>query len=98
MRQETATEKDNTIKDNPIEKDQNGETIDGLIARLGGLGEGTQSPNLCELLVEHLEAARRERLASMRVEYALTLEQAIDSLACVPDGDDAMRSTGRCGV
>jgi hypothetical protein len=68
-----------------VQQDQQLKTLGHLIAELGGPDEGTQSEGPCEALVEHLEAARRELLASMPVEYGVSLEQALQAVGCVPD-------------
>jgi hypothetical protein len=60
-------------------------SLDELIAGLGGANGGTQSTGPCGLLVEHLQAARRSLLGSMRGEYGLSLEQAKESVACISD-------------
>jgi hypothetical protein len=74
MRQATSTEQQKHLK-----------ALDRFIAELGGLDEGNQNEGPCSVLVEHLEAARRELLASMPVEYGLSLEQAMQAVGCVPD-------------
>ncbi|HXP83245.1 MAG TPA: hypothetical protein VN841_00905 [Bryobacteraceae bacterium] len=60
-------------------------SLDGLIAGLGGAAGGTRSTGPCGLLMEHLQAARRGLLGAMRGEYVLNLEQAKESVACIPD-------------
>ncbi len=58
--------------------------LDDLIASLGGGNDpGRHSKGSCDLLLEHLAAARRYRLGSMRSEYAASLEQAKSSIACI---------------
>jgi hypothetical protein len=64
--------------------------LDELIADLGGADTGTQSKGPCGLLLEHmllehLQAARRDLLGSMPAEYSLSLQQARESVACIPD-------------
>jgi hypothetical protein len=59
--------------------------LNELIAGLGGTVTGSQSAGACGLLLEHLNAARRGRLGSMREEYVASLKQAIDSIACILD-------------
>lgn len=54
--------------------------LDEVIARLPG-----NVP--CELLHEHLGAARRNLLACAHLEYALNLEQALDSVRCIRTKD-----------
>jgi hypothetical protein len=60
-------------------------SLDDMIAGLGGAVSGRQTTGPCGLLLEHLEAARRGLLGSMRGEYSLSLEQARESVACIPD-------------
>jgi hypothetical protein len=59
--------------------------LDKLIADLGGSDSGTHSEGRCGLLLEHLQAARRDLLGSMPGEYGLSLQQAEESLDCIPD-------------
>jgi hypothetical protein len=54
--------------------------LDELIARLG-----SRSGAPCDLLIEHLRAARCNLLGSMLGEYSLSLKEAIGSLACISD-------------
>jgi hypothetical protein len=68
-----------------MEPNKDLKSLDELIAGLGGAGSGTQSTGPCGLLVEHLQAARRGLLGSMRGEYGLSLQQAKESVACIPD-------------
>ena len=58
-------------------------SIEDLIAHLGGVEIGTQSEGSCGLLLEHLEAARRDLLGSMRAEYNSSLQFAKESVACI---------------
>jgi hypothetical protein len=74
MRQDTAEERDQHLK-----------SLDEWIERLGGVDEGLQTESDCSLLVEHLEAARRNLLAAMPAEYALSLEQGLQSVSRVSD-------------
>jgi hypothetical protein len=67
-------------------------TLDGLIARLGGDDIGTQSPGPSRLLMEHIQAARRGLLGSMRAEYCSSLQFAKESLDSIP-GKDARAET-----
>jgi hypothetical protein len=60
-------------------------SLDDLIAGLGGDSSGMQTTGPCGLLMEHLQAARRGLLGSMRGDYAVSLEQAKESLACISD-------------
>ena len=68
-----------------MQPDKHLKSLDDLIAGLGGLAGGTQTTGPCGLLVEHLQAARRGLLGSMRGEYNSSLEQARESVACIPD-------------
>ena len=71
--------------------------LDDLIADIGGADEGMQTVGPSGLLLEHLQAARRGLLGAMRAEYNSSLEQAQESLGCVPDAGRraGMRSTLR---
>ena len=60
-------------------------SLDDMIAGLGGAVSGRQTTGPCGLLLEHLQAARRGLLGSSRGEYSLSLEQAKESVACIPD-------------
>jgi hypothetical protein len=62
--------------------------LDKLIADLGGAASGTQSESRRGLLLEHLQAARRDLLGSMPGEYGLSLQQAAASLDCIHDKND----------
>lgn len=59
--------------------------LDRLIADVGGADSGTLSEGRCGLLLEHLQAARRDLLGSMPGEYGLSLHQAVESLGCISD-------------
>ena len=59
--------------------------LDALIFDLGGADHGLQSVGSCGLLLEHLQAARRDLLGSMPGGYSLSLHQAEESLACIPN-------------
>ena len=60
------------------------QSLDELIAKLGGAGVGSQSVGPCGLLLEHIRAARRDLLGSMRAEYRSSLRFAKESVACIP--------------
>jgi hypothetical protein len=63
--------------------------LDALIAYLGGSNDaGRRSRGPCDLLLEHLRAARRELRGSMHAEYRLSLQQARKSVACISDRTD----------
>jgi hypothetical protein len=57
--------------------------LDALIVDAGGADHGKQSEGSCGLLLEHLQAARRDLLGSMPGGYSLSLHQAEESLACI---------------
>lgn len=57
--------------------------LDLLIAKIGGAR--TQSTGACELLLEHLRSARRDRLGGRSGEYHSSLQQAKISIACIAD-------------
>lgn len=62
--------------------------LEDLIASLGGGHDpGKRSKGSCELLLEHLAAARRNLLGSMCGEYAFSLEQAKRAIACISARD-----------
>lgn len=64
-------------------QDQDLKSLDGLIIKIGGADGGMESVGPCGLLLEHLQAARRGLMGSMRAEYGLSLDQASQSLACI---------------
>jgi hypothetical protein len=66
-----------------VQEDKDLISLDRLIASLGGTVTGGHSAGPCELLLEHLSAARRDRLGRMRAEYMVSLNQAKDSIACI---------------
>src|SRR5260370_31023230 len=69
-----------------MQPDQDLKYLDKLIADLGGSSDvGRQSGGSCDLLLEHLQAARRDLLGSMLDEYRLNLQQAKGSLTCISD-------------
>jgi hypothetical protein len=68
-----------------VQEDKDLIRLDDLIANLGGTVNGTHTAGPCGLLLEHLQAARRDRLGSMRGEYVLSLNQAKESVACISD-------------
>lgn len=59
-------------------------TLDQLLIKLGAAGIGTQTEGPCRLLLEHIQAARRDLLGSMRAEYNSSLKFAQESVACIP--------------
>lgn len=68
-----------------MQQDKDLKCLDNLIVNLGGADHGTRSDGGCGLLLEHLQAARRGLLGSMRAEYASSLQQARESVACIAD-------------
>lgn len=70
------------------------ERLEEVIANLNAAdGPGRRPPGSCELLLEHLEAARRNLLGRAMLEYALNLEQALDSIGCIEVKDLQARTT-----
>ena len=77
-----------------MQPDQDLKCLDELIADLGGSSDaGRESGGSCNLLLEHLQAARRDLLGSMPGEYRLSLQLAKESLACI--SDRSVRATTR---
>jgi hypothetical protein len=68
-----------------VQEDKDLIRLDELISGLGGTVTGSHSASPCGLLLEHLQAARRDRLGSMRAEYVVSLKQAKESIACILD-------------
>jgi hypothetical protein len=64
-----------------MQPDQDLKCLDETIASLGRSHD--MAP--CDLLLEHLRAARRYLLAATRDEYRFCLQQAVDSLFVVED-------------
>src|SRR5690348_13818604 len=64
-----------------MRQDEDLKILDEMIAELGGSGAATA----CDLLLEHLQAARRYLLGSMPREYGMCLQQARESLASIPE-------------
>jgi hypothetical protein len=82
------TDQTKTHREVFMRQNQDLKCIDKLIADLGGSNDtGRRGPGPCDLLLEHLQAARRYLLGSMPGEYSLSLQQAEESLACMPDKD-----------
>jgi hypothetical protein len=71
-----------------MQNDKGLKFLDKLIADLGGADSGTQSEGRCGLLLEHLQAARRDLLGSMPGEYSLSLRQAEESVGCIADKNE----------
>jgi hypothetical protein len=59
--------------------------LDELIATLGGADTGAHTQGPSGLLLEHLQAARRDLLGSILGEYRLSLQQAKESVASILD-------------
>ena len=59
-----------------MQQDKDLKSLDELIAGLGGADFGRQSYTSSGLVLEHLQAARRDLLGLMRGEYVLSLQQA----------------------
>lgn len=60
-------------------------SLNEMIASLGGADTGAHSDRGYGLLMEHLQAARRDLLGAMGGEYGLSLEQARESAANISD-------------
>jgi hypothetical protein len=62
--------------------------LDEVITSLHGDEDpGTHGRGSCDLLLEHLRAARRNLLGSARLEYDLNLEQSLSAVDCIPSKD-----------
>ena len=66
-------------------RDNDLKCLDKLIADLGGADTGAQTKSPSGLLVEHLQAARRDLLGSMSGEYRASLQDAAESVGCITD-------------
>jgi hypothetical protein len=66
-------------------QDHDRKSLDELIAILGGADTGAHSPGPSGLLLEHLQAARRDLLGSITGEYRFSLQQAKESVTSIPD-------------
>lgn len=64
-----------------MQQDEHLKCLDEMIADLGSSHDAAP----CDLLLEHLQAARRYLLGSMPGEYGLCLRQANESVAFIPD-------------
>ncbi|HMD49092.1 MAG TPA: hypothetical protein VKG79_08335 [Bryobacteraceae bacterium] len=69
-------------------QDENLKSLDAMIASLGG----SRDLDACELVLEHLQAARRCLLGSMPGEYSFNLRQTRDAVGFIED------KTARAGV
>jgi hypothetical protein len=66
--------------------DRDLQCLDEMIVHLGGSDDaGRRSGGPCGLILEHLQTARRSLLGSMPGEYGMSLQQAKESVACIPD-------------
>jgi hypothetical protein len=68
-----------------MQHDKQLKCLDQLIADLGGADTGTRGRGPCDLLLEHLQAARRDLLGSMLGEYRASLQYAEESVVCIAD-------------
>lgn len=68
-----------------MQQDDHLKSLDDLIATLGGADTGSQSPGPSGLLLEHLQAARRDLLGSIVGEYRFSLKEAKGSVASISD-------------
>ncbi len=64
-----------------MQQDEDLKILDEMIADLGG----SCAAAACDLLLEHLQAARRYLLGSMPGEYRFCLQQARESVAFIPE-------------
>jgi len=64
-----------------MQQDEELKILDEMIADLGG----SSDVPACDLLLEHLQAARRYLLGSMPGEYGLCLQQARESVFSIPE-------------
>ncbi len=64
-----------------MQQDEDLKILDEMIADLGG----SSAAPACDLLLEHLQAARRYLLGSMPGEYTFSLQQARESVAFIPE-------------
>jgi hypothetical protein len=71
-----------------VQPDQRLQCLDELIAGIGGADSGTQSEGQSELLLEHLQAARRDLRGSMPGEYGLSLQQAEEAAGSISNKND----------
>ncbi len=69
-------------------------SLDELLLKLGGAEIGAQTAGPCGLLLEHIQAARRGLLGSMRAEYNSSLKFAQESLACIPGQAERAEAKG----
>lgn len=69
-------------------------SLDELLIKLGGAGIGARTEGPCGLLLEHIQAARRDLLGSMRAEYNSSLKFAKESVACIPGKIDRAEAKG----
>ena len=63
-----------------MQQDEDLKILDEMIADL----DGSSDVPACDLLLEHLQAARRNLLGSMPGEYNLCLQQARESVFSIP--------------
>ncbi len=78
-----------------MQHDNDLKCLDELIAGLGGADMGLQSRGPSGLLLEHLQAARRDLLGSITGEYRLSLQQAKESIASILDRSSRIEMKNR---
>jgi hypothetical protein len=67
-----------------VRQDEDLKSLDELIRGFGGSSDaGRRSSGSCDLLLEHLQAARRDLLGSRAGEYRSSLQFANDALSCI---------------
>jgi len=65
---------------------ENRQQLEGLILKIGGANDACRhTKGSCELLLEHLHAARRNLLGGMLQESRHNLDQAKESVVCILD-------------
>jgi hypothetical protein len=69
-------------------------SLDELLVKLGGAGVLAQTAGPCGLLLEHIQAARRDLLGSRGAEYISSLKFAKESAGCIPGKIDRAEAKG----
>ncbi len=77
-----------------MQQDEDLKILDEMIADLGG----SSDVPACDLLLEHLQAARRYLLGSMPGEYSLCLRQANESVVFIPDKAAGTKQKRCCDI
>lgn len=72
-----------------MRREQDLQSLEELIA-----GKTMSLKHPTDLLVEHLNAARRYLLAGSRLEFEMILSQALSSLSCITNKDERIRVKG----